>query len=76
LRSDSQAEDAVQEAYVNAFTHLDGFRGDASLSTWLARITMNEAYGRLRRERPAADFKALEPQQADAQIIQFHQDIR
>ncbi len=33
LRNESEAEDAVQEAYVNAFIHLDGFRGDSSLAT-------------------------------------------
>ncbi|MGC2223397.1 MAG: sigma-70 family RNA polymerase sigma factor, partial [Methylocella sp.] len=49
LRSDSEAEDVVQEAYVKAFTHLGGFRGDSSLATWLSRIAMNEALGRLRR---------------------------
>lgn len=73
LRNDSEAEDAVQDAYVNAFTHLDQFRGDASLSTWLARITMNEALGRLRRERPTQNLEALEAQQIGAQIIPFPQ---
>ncbi|MGA8901578.1 sigma factor, partial [Bradyrhizobium sp.] len=36
LRNDSEAEDVVQETYVRAFTHLDSFRGDSSLATWLA----------------------------------------
>src|SRR5262245_23143952 len=53
LRNDAEAEDVVQEAYVRAFTHLESFRGDSSLSTWLSRIAMNEALGRLRRQRPA-----------------------
>ena len=52
LRNDSEAEDVVQETYVRAFTHLEDFRGDSSLATWLARIAMNEALGRLRRQRP------------------------
>ena len=52
LRNDSEAEDVVQETYVRAFTHLEVFRGDSSLATWLARIAMNEALGRLRRRRP------------------------
>ena len=52
LRRDHEAEDVVQETYVRAFTHLSDFRGDSSLSTWLSRIAMNEALGRLRRERP------------------------
>ena len=75
LRNDAEAEDVVQEAYVNAFTHLDGFRGDSSLATWLARITVNEALGRLRRERPAVDLDTFEAQRTEAQIIQFPQTV-
>lgn len=73
LRNDSEAEDVVQEAYVNAFTHLDCFRGDSSLATWLSRITMNEALARLRRECPAVELDAFEAQRTEAQIIQFPQ---
>ena len=71
LRNDSEAEDVVQETYVRAFTHLDGFRGDSSLATWLARIAMNEALGRLRRQRPSVDLGTLAPGVLEAQIIQF-----
>ena len=71
LRNDSEAEDVVQEAYVRAFTHLESFRGDSSLSTWLSRITMNEALGRLRRQRPAVEMDALPQGALEAQIIQF-----
>jgi RNA polymerase sigma-70 factor, ECF subfamily len=71
LRNDSEAEDVVQEAYVRAFTHLESFRGDSSLSTWLSRITMNEALGRLRRQRPAVEIDALPQGALEAQIIQF-----
>ncbi|MBO9678199.1 MAG: RNA polymerase sigma factor [Acidovorax sp.] len=49
LKSDSDAEDALQEAYLRAWRALDGFRADARLSTWLVRIVANEALGRLRR---------------------------
>src|SRR5215468_5790948 len=52
LRNDSEAEDVVQETYVRAFTHLDGFRGESGLSTWLSRIAINEALGRARGRRP------------------------
>ena len=52
LRNDSEAEDAVQEAYVSAFAHLAGYRAELSLAAWLARITMNEAFERLRHRRP------------------------
>jgi len=56
LRDESEAEEVVQESYVRAFTHLDGFKGEASLATWLARIVLNEALGRLRRRRPILDI--------------------
>ena len=71
LRNDSEAEDVVQETYVRAFTHLEDYRGDSSLATWLARIAMNEALGRLRRARPSVDVSTLAPGVLEAQIIQF-----
>ena len=49
LKNDAEAEDAVQEAYLQAYRALGGFRADAKLSTWLVRIVANEALGRLRR---------------------------
>ncbi len=71
LRNDGEAEDVVQETYVRAFTHLDSFRGDSSFSTWLARIAINEALGRLRSRRPTAEWTTLPPGAIEAQIIQF-----
>lgn len=71
LRNDSEAEDVVQEAYVRALTHLDGFRGESSLSTWLSRIAMNEAMGRLRGRRPSLDLDSLLQESLAAQIIPF-----
>ncbi len=49
LRNDADAEDALQEAYLRAWSALAGFRADAKLSTWMVRIVVNEALGRLRR---------------------------
>ena len=71
LRNDGEAEDVVQETWVRAFTHLADFRGDSSFATWLGRIAMNEALGRLRRQRPSVDWTTLEPGTLNAQIIQF-----
>jgi RNA polymerase sigma-70 factor (ECF subfamily) len=71
LRDDAEAEDVVQEAYVRAFTHLADFRGDSSLATWLSRITINEALGRLRARRPTVDLATFEVQRTPAEIIQF-----
>src|SRR5690348_10578492 len=71
LRDDAEAEDVVQETYVRAFTHLEEFRGGSSLSTWLSRIAINEALGRLRRQRPRSET-SLQPHGGnDAEIIPF-----
>jgi len=70
LRSSVEAEDAVQEAYVAAFSHLASYRGDSPLGAWLARIVMNEALGRLRRKPAASEFAPIEAVR-EAEIIQF-----
>ncbi|UCI22728.1 RNA polymerase sigma factor (plasmid) [Mesorhizobium sp. B2-1-8] len=67
VRNDSEAEDVVQEAYVRAFAHLESFRGDASLGTWLSRIVINEALGRLRKRRRTVTM----PDNPQAEIIRF-----
>ena len=48
LKDRSEAEDAVQDAYLNAFRAIAGFTGASSLSTWLTRIVINEALARRR----------------------------
>ncbi len=55
LREEDETTDAMQEAYVNAFSHLADFSGRARFSTWLTRIAVHEALGRLRKR------KRLEP---------------
>lgn len=57
---DAEAEDIVQETYVRAFTRLDSFRGETQLSTWLTRIALNDALGRMRRRRPLAELAELD----------------
>ncbi|CAN7256717.1 MULTISPECIES: RNA polymerase sigma factor [unclassified Variovorax] len=49
LKNDEETQDALQEAYLRAWRSLSGFRAEARLSTWLVRIVVNEALGRLRR---------------------------
>jgi RNA polymerase sigma-70 factor (ECF subfamily) len=72
MRNDSEAEDVVQEAYIRAFTSLAEFRGDSSLATWLSRIVLNEALGRIRRDRPAADTtRPASRSPSQAEIIPF-----
>jgi RNA polymerase sigma-70 factor (ECF subfamily) len=49
VRDDQEAEDVMQQAYVNAFTHLRQFNRSARFSTWQTRIAINEALARVRR---------------------------
>ena len=51
LRSDQDAEDAVQEAFVSAARAIDGFAGGSKVSTWLHRIVINTALMKLRTRR-------------------------
>ncbi len=62
LRDDAEAEDAVQNAYLAAFRNIAGFRGGARLSTWLARIVINESYGLLRKRKRAGVVLPFSPQ--------------
>ena len=71
VRDDGEAEDVLQEAYARAFTSLATFRGEARLGTWLARIVMNEALGRLRGRRPTVALDAAIAVAPEAEIIPF-----
>ena len=71
LRSDADAEEALQEAYLRAFAAIDSFRGEASLSTWLSRITINEALARLRRRRRQERLKAAVAEERHSSVIPF-----
>ena len=56
LRDDRNVEDVMQQAYLDAYLHLDQFRGDARFATWLTRIAVNRAIrnGRGDRLHPTA----------------------
>jgi RNA polymerase sigma-70 factor (ECF subfamily) len=69
--NDEEAEDVVQETYVRAFTRLDGFRGQSRFSTWLTRIALNEAMGRMRRRRPMTGLDLLDSLPETASVIRF-----
>jgi RNA polymerase sigma-70 factor, ECF subfamily len=72
VRDDSDAEDVLQEAYVRAFAGLVGFKGEARIGTWLARIVINEALGWLRRRRSTTETSLSSIDIGlDAQIIPF-----
>jgi RNA polymerase sigma-70 factor (ECF subfamily) len=66
LKNEAEAEDAVQEAYMQAYKAMGEFRGDAKLSTWLVRIVVNESITRLHRHARRAEIIRLDgedPQQ-------------
>jgi RNA polymerase sigma-70 factor, ECF subfamily len=72
VRNDAEAEDIVQEAYARAFAAIGTFRGEAGVMTWLTRITLNEARGRLRRRRTMVGLHELEAaQDAGALVMPF-----
>jgi RNA polymerase sigma-70 factor (ECF subfamily) len=51
LGNSEEAEDAIQEAFIRAYTQLASFRGSASFATWLYRITLNVCRDQLRRRQ-------------------------
>ena len=51
VKDDSEAEDVLQDAYLHAYRHIAEFRGDSQLATWLTRIVINQALGRLRKQK-------------------------
>lgn len=57
IGSDWEAEEAVQDAYVHA---LEAFREEAALASWLTRIVINEAQGRLRGRRETLPLTELD----------------
>src|ERR1700730_6826092 len=66
LGNAADAEDAVQDALLSAYKHLDQFRGQAQMSTWLVAIVSNCARMQLRR-RPRQIHVSLDQQFGDEQ---------
>jgi RNA polymerase sigma factor (sigma-70 family) len=72
LNDDAEAEDVVQAAYVDAYAKLGEFRGEASLLTWLTRIVLNEAYGRLRARHTTVGVEQIDLAQGEGgQVLAF-----
>jgi RNA polymerase sigma-70 factor (ECF subfamily) len=71
LRDDAEAEDALQEAYLQAYRTIGSYRGDARLSTWLARVVANEALMRLRKQARRSAIVPLQPGVAVEELNQI-----
>ena len=61
LRNSEDARDAVQEAFLSAFKAIDGFSGEARVSTWLHRIVVNCALMKIRGRSPEESIEDLLP---------------
>lgn len=67
MREPQDAEDVLQETFINVFRHLDSFRGDAEFSTWIYRIATNASLMKLRAHKPIASLD--EPMEADEDTL-------
>jgi len=69
VRDEDEAEDVMQQAYVNAYAHLRQFDGRAKFSTWLTKIAIHEALARARKQGryDAVDFNEEENQAVERQ---------
>jgi RNA polymerase sigma-70 factor (ECF subfamily) len=71
LRDDAEAEDALQEAYLQVYRAIGAFRGEAKLSTWLVRIVANEALMRMRKRARRAEILPFQPGASESEIHQI-----
>jgi RNA polymerase sigma-70 factor (ECF subfamily) len=60
LRDDDEAEDVVQQTYLQAYINFANFRSEANLRTWLTRIALNDALSRRRRQRSTVELSQLD----------------
>ena len=69
VRDEDEAEDVMQQAYVNAFQHLDQFAERASFATWLTRIAVHEALARRRRRGRAVEIEAMQSDDGEVERL-------
>jgi RNA polymerase sigma-70 factor, ECF subfamily len=65
VKNEAEVEDVMQQAYINAFTHIDQFEERAQFSTWLTRIALHEAFGRRRKMRRSESLESPHPDHHD-----------
>ena len=74
VRDEAEAEDVMQQAYVNAYAHLRQFDGRAAFSTWLTRIAVNEALTRARTRGRYQSFDAGDDGMENIVPLRSHED--
>lgn len=70
LRSNDEAEDVVQDAYVRAYEHLHQFLGRSRFSTWLTKIAVHEALSRAQKLNRSQELEAMIPQEQEAALTE------
>lgn len=70
LDSEAEAEEALQEAYLSAFSKLDGFREHARFSTWITRIVVNTSLMQRRSGHPAEHYDTVD-ETAQNRVLAF-----
>jgi len=68
LGNPQDAEDVLQNTFLNALTHLPGFEGRSSIATWLYRIAANEALMLIRKKKPEVNLEPAENAEADEDL--------
>jgi len=68
VRDEDEAEDVMQQAYVNAYAHLRQFDGRAKFSTWLTRIAIHEALARVRKR---GRFDSVEDFEQESEAVGY-----
>ena len=73
VKDDTEAEDVLQDAYLDAYRNMSRFRGESQLSTWLVRIVVNHALMRLRKQRRDRVILSMDdhPKGSEARMRQF-----
>src|SRR5215471_11620070 len=71
VKDETEAEDVMQQAYINAFTHLGQFEQRSQFSTWLTRITVYEALARRRKRRSEEPFTQSQSSESGAPMQSF-----
>jgi RNA polymerase sigma-70 factor (ECF subfamily) len=69
LGNSQDAEDILQNTFINALTHLPDFEGRSSISTWLYRIASNEALMLIRRRKPTLYIEDLQSDESSDDIM-------
>jgi RNA polymerase sigma-70 factor (ECF subfamily) len=68
-QNDEDAEDVLQEAFLKAYEHLDGFQGNSKFYTWIVRIAVNEALMKLRKRKTDRTVPLDEPVDTGEEMV-------